>query len=230
MVRPFLFSLAFGFFFHFMNVPFARAEESTCGCDVKIYIFRGAFNVFSLGADKLTERLSEVGFSPKSLNHCYWRSTISEIVEQHRCHPETKFVLIGHSYGADATIRAARQLESRNVFVDLIVNMETVHFTCVSKNVGVALNFHRSRPILDYIPVWRGLPIYCEDGHGNIENIDLRHHPDFQNPFLSHIQVDDHPWIHEQILERVQNLRAAPCTPCLAPRVADGIVYEEVKK
>lgn len=173
-----------------------------------VYLLRGGLGVFSLGLDALADKMNDEGFTTHVHLHLYWRSVAGSI--RNRC-VQTPIVLVGHSYGADDVIKIASQLEMWGITVDLLVTLDPVLPAPIPKNVRHSVNLYCAKGFMGFVPIWRGVPVYGENGNlvGNVENIDVRNRPDIAEPGVSHGTIDDSPLIHQHILMHSRNLGGA---------------------
>ena len=111
----------------------------------EVYLLRGLFNVFSTGMDTLGEKLRAAGYNTKVVNHASWSSIVRRIGTRYgkATEPDPVF-LIGHSLGADAVIKLAQRLDSKNVPVTLAILFDPVNPRPVPPNVERMINFFKS--------------------------------------------------------------------------------------
>lgn len=167
----------------------------------KVYLFRGFAGVWSGGLDTLAQKLQSEGLTTSVDSHTRWRSAVDTIVETR----QKPVILVGHSYGADAILQAARRLEERNVPVDLLITFDPVVTAQVPANVKVAVNFHCVKTLTQGLPWWRGIRLDKAPGStGYLENIDVKTRPDIAEAGLTHATIDDSPGLHRAVIELVK--------------------------
>ncbi len=218
-----------------MLVPSLRAQEIVKPAEVQpavvkpaeiqpqadVYLLRGGLGVFSLGLDALAEKMNEEGFSTHVHLHLNWRTVAGSI--RARCQ-QAPIVLVGHSYGADDVIKIASQLEMWGISVDLLVTLDPVLPAPITKNVRHSVNLYCAKGFMGFVPIWRGVPVYGENGNlvGNVENIDVRNRPDIAEPGVSHGTIDDSPLVHQHILMHSRNLGGAGVLLHTSNKLAPG--------
>lgn len=155
--------------------------------EVRVYLFRGWFGVFSTGLDSLAEELRSKGIKAETVGHLAWKSTVASIIKDHAEGRTGPVVLIGHSQGANNVIDMARVLEKQNIPVDLVVTLAPLLQDPIPKNVTRAINYYNS-------PGW-GAPITAEAGYrGKLSNINLG-----GDIGIGHIAMDKSPKIQAEI-------------------------------
>ncbi len=218
-----------------MIVPTLRAQEAAKPVEAvpqaskpveihpqaDVYLLRGGLGFFSLGLDALAEKMNQEGFSTHVHLHLNWRSVAGSIRNRN---VQTPIVLVGHSYGADDIIKIASQLEMWGITVDLLVTLDPVLPPPIPKNVRHSVNLYCARNYMGFVPIWRGVPVFGENGNlvGNVENIDVRNRPDIAEPGVSHGTIDDSPLIHQHILSQSRNLGGAGVLLHLSHKTAPG--------
>jgi pimeloyl-ACP methyl ester carboxylesterase len=154
-----------------------------------VYLFRGIFNVFSLGMDQIAYKLEAAGEGTTLANHTTWSSVADDIVAQYRAGNREPIILMGHSAGADATISVARKLAAANIPVALIVNFDPVSPDPVPNNVKQIVNY--------YVPAGWGQAVAPSDARykGKIANID-------ESSTTNHFSVDKDDNLQRQAIAR----------------------------
>jgi pimeloyl-ACP methyl ester carboxylesterase len=127
------------------------------------------------------------------------------IIERYRnaANPEP-LVLIGHSYGADNVVRAARALEPEGITVDLMVTLDATTPPRVPGNVKLAYNYYQPQAT-DFIPLFRGIALRQDEGAtGKLININLRDDgKELLTPGTNHINIDKNDRVHEAVIQNV---------------------------
>jgi hypothetical protein len=109
-----------------------------------VYLYRGLFNVFSLGMDSLGSKIEAAGVATSVSNHTLWSSEADGMIAKYQAGNREPIILMGHSAGADATISVARKLAQYNIPVALIVNFDPVSPDAVPSNVKQIVNYYVS--------------------------------------------------------------------------------------
>jgi pimeloyl-ACP methyl ester carboxylesterase len=131
----------------------ARAKKQS----MHVYFFTGGFvDIFSHGTVRKIKRKTQancaglnVPFSLERHWFTHWRA-VSKRVQA--LEPGSKVVLIGHSWGAQSAIKCSRDLNSKNVPVDLLVTIDTVplllaghsNASSIPANVQTNYNFYQT--------------------------------------------------------------------------------------
>src|SRR5262249_31749015 len=121
-------------------------------------------------------------------------------------------ILVGHSIGADDQIRVAEQLNQGSIPVDLLILIDPTDPPTVPSNVRRCINIFKSQPMVDYVPIFRGIKVHATDPtKTRIENIDLR---------LTKVEFDTHVINHFNIAksEGVQDMVLAEIAKACPPR------------
>lgn len=181
-------------------VACAGPEEPTPGVPPRgrVVLLRGIFNVFSTGLDALAGKLVAAGFAAEVHNHAAWPLLALQLgAEAGRL--RRPLALIGHSLGADDSLRLAGALGERGVAVDLVVTLDTVLLDEVPPGPRRVVNYHQNSGPWG-VPL-RGAPGFA----GRIENIALA------SPDVTHSNIDEIPALHAEIIARLKALaRARP--------------------
>lgn len=170
-----------------------------------VYLLRGWIGVFSTGVDDLAQKLNEQGVRAHVYQEGQTGSLARTIAERYRNAPNPEpLVLIGHSYGADNVVRAARMLEEAGVTVDLMVTLDATTPPRVPGNVKLTYNYFQPQAT-DFIPLFRGIPLKLDEGAtGKLVNVNLREDGrDLLTPGTNHINIDKNDKVHEAVIRNV---------------------------
>jgi len=115
----------------------ARAET-------EVYLVRGWFNVFSTGMDTMADQLRAKGIKAEAIGHLSWRETVDKIVKERAEGKGDRLVLVGHSQGGNNIIEMARELEAKNIPVDLLITLVPFMQDPVPANVVRAVNYYQA--------------------------------------------------------------------------------------
>lgn len=177
-----------------------------------MYLLRGWLGVFSTGIDTLRSDLEGAGVRAAVYRETQESELARRIGDAYAgVAPEARepLVLVGHSYGADASIGIARALASRGIKVDLIITLDPVTPEPVPGNVVRVHNFYQSNGVLDRLPWWRGVPLTHEatatsQPATELRNMDLRQdRPDLKLDGLDHANIEDQPAVRAEVLAEV---------------------------
>src|SRR5207245_2100203 len=105
-----------------------------------------------------------------------WRDLAAAIKAKYQGqHEHEPLILIGHSFGADDTLRVSRELADAKIDVDLVITLDPVTPPDVPPNVKRCYNLYQSNGAWDKLPLFRGIPLKAEDQSRTIvQNVDVR--------------------------------------------------------
>lgn len=152
-----------------------------------IILMRGLANVFSLGLDDLNDQLHAKGVTNSVVtSYAGWSDIANHIVAAYHTNRNTApIILMGHSFGADATLDIAQALADKGVPVSLIVNFDAVSETVVPPNVAHVINFYESKD--------NGLALKPAPGFkGKLDNIDVVK----IDPTIGHLNIEKSKRLH----------------------------------
>ncbi len=160
-----------------------------------VYLFLGLFNIFSTGLDTLSAELKAKGVPNTAMNYVGWTGPAADITTRYakdkaRTRP---IVLIGHSFGADAAISMAADLNKKNIPVDLIVIFDATARQPVPANVRHLINFYGATD---------GIGKRLSGGkgfHGKLENINV----DQQSNAIGHLDIEKQAAFHKRVIAEV---------------------------
>jgi len=166
-----------------------------------IILMRGLANVFSLGLDDLNDQLHARGVTNSVVtSYADWSDIANHIVAAyHQNRNTTPIILMGHSFGADATLEIAGALAAKGVPVSLIVNFDAVTETEVPRNVAHVINFYESKD--------NGLALTPGAGFkGRLDNIDVVK----VDPSIGHLNIEKSRHLHALAIAAVLRLLHPP--------------------
>lgn len=183
-----------------------RAALRTQG---EVYLLRGLFNVFSLGMDDIGESLNEKGVRAGVYSGPSWRKLAEQILVRHELgDQERPLVISGHSYGADDSIRLARELDQYGVAVDALVLLDPTIPPKIPANVRHCVNIYRSSPSTDWMPWLRGVPVETEGRSTQVVNRDIRKsgtNAALQDE-VNHFNIEENPTIQQMVLKEILDI------------------------
>lgn len=161
-----------------------------------VYLMRGLANVFSLGLDTLNDELHARGVRSVVLNHTGWLGIARQIEARYATDKNAlPVVLMGHSFGADATLRLAGELAAHQIPVALIVDFDAVNGIEVPANVGHVVNFYES--------TGNGLALSGAPGfRGRLENIDVSK----ADATIGHLNIEKNSRLHALAIAEVMRV------------------------
>lgn len=171
-----------------------------------VYLLRGWIGIFSTGINQLGEKLNAAGIRSGVYQEDQWRELAAAIKEKYRNAKEHEpLILVGHSFGADDTLRVSRELGDAGIAVDLVVTLDPVTPPEVPPNVRRCYNLYQSHGAWDKLPAFRGIPLKLADGsRGDLENVDVRKdRTDLLEPGTDHFNIEKKAKIHAEVLRQV---------------------------
>jgi len=158
-----------------------------------VYLMRGLGNVFSLGLDTLNDKLHARGINSIVLNYASWPTIAAEIVRRYKTDKNAlPVVVMGHSFGADATLLLSAELARHNIPVALVVEFDVVSNVPVPNNIRHLINFYES--------AGNGRKLTAGPGFkGKLENIDLSR----MDASIDHLNIEKDSRLHARAIAAV---------------------------
>lgn len=163
----------------------------------KIYLFRGAMGpIFSTGMDRLSEKLTQAGFSADVYEFTICRWIGDRAITSYKESP-APIVLIGHSMGGLCSVVISEMAAKENIPISLVITIDPAHATGdVPLNVERFINIFLSDTVLG------GGDVVAVPGfRGHYASYDLK-----QNSRVTHINIEKSDDIHRQIIDMVTQL------------------------
>ena len=180
-----------------------RSDRPLAG---NVYLLRGFIGIWSYGVDHLGEKISAAGVRASVYQEDQWSKLADAIIEKYKAERDHEpLVLIGHSYGADDTLRIAKRLEEHEITIDLIITLDPVTPPQVPKNVRLCYNIYQPS-LLDAMPFFRGVALNVEqEGQTNLQNVNIRaERRDLLEPGTDHFNIEKNERIHAEVVRKVQ--------------------------
>ena len=172
-----------------------------------VYMLRGFIGIWSFGINNIGEQLNTAGVRTCVYQDDQWDSLATAIEEKYSNVTNNEpLILIGHSFGADDVVRIARQLETKNIKVDLLVTLDPVIPPTVPGNVRRCYNIYQSNGVWDNLPFFRGIPLKKGEKADAVEltNADVRvQRRDLLEPGTNHFNIEKKEKIHREIVKQV---------------------------
>ena len=140
----------------------------------KVIVFRGLAGYWP-GAVHLKRRLRRLGFDSTTVVMSWEECAIADaLIANAECGvPQEPIVIVGYSLGASKAIELCRKLDEAGVPVASLVLIECSFYEAIPPNVARCLNIYESRPLTDWIPVCRGVPLRRESCGTDLENLEV---------------------------------------------------------
>jgi len=168
-----------------------------------VYLLRGFIGIWSYGINTLGRRVSEAGIRASIYQEDQWSDLCSRIIDRYQASTDHEpLILIGHSYGADDTLRMAKRMEEHNIAVDLIITLDPVTPPKVPANVKLCYNIYQPS-LLDSLPFFRGVALVSEAPDGsNLRNVNIRkERRDLLNSDTDHFNIEKNEKIHAEVVK-----------------------------
>ena len=152
-------------------------RESRFAREGHVYCILGWLGIWSRGMDVIAQRVdAELGVEATSLANQEWTKLASFVEKEHDAGRWSgPLILVGHSIGADDQVRVAKRLNAAHIPVDLLLLIDPTEPPTIPLNVRHCVNLFKSQPVVDYVPVFRGVKVRAADpAQTVVENIDLR--------------------------------------------------------
>ncbi|HYE18710.1 MAG TPA: hypothetical protein VEA69_09715 [Tepidisphaeraceae bacterium] len=175
----------------------------------RVYLIRGWSGAFSWGIDDLARELKAQGVSAHVFQSDQRVVLAQTLVERYRGAKDPEpLCLIAHSQGSDDALFIASELSKANVAVDLLLTLDNVDLTTVSKNVRLA--YHYWKPGSGDSNFLRGLPLTPEPGStGRVINVNIAEDgKGLTEPNASHVTMDKDTKLRGHLVNHV--LAACP--------------------
>jgi hypothetical protein len=129
--------------------------------NARVYLTRGLVAEYSLGMNRLADKLEELGIQTRVIDKPDYEDAQSEIVNTYQESGGTlQFFIIGHSWGSDDAIRIAAELDADDVPIRLVVVLDAGLPPGVSDNVEKCTCYYIPTPAGETAPfVFAGHPI-----------------------------------------------------------------------
>jgi len=159
------------------------------------------------GAEPLAHRLRHQGLDASVVFGSEGKGVACSLAQEYRCDPDgVPIVLVGYSLGANEAIKIARRLDRQGIPVDSLVLIDCPYHDTIPPNVLRCLNIYRSRPLTDWIPAFRGLPLAAESSATDLENFDTHRQGLGPAPLtMNHFTICSSLAVHDEVTIEVLN-------------------------
>jgi hypothetical protein len=182
-----------------------RASATQVNSATQVYLIRGFLNVFSLGMDSLALEIRRAGISATVAGYNDWQGVAAEIAANYKAGRRGPIVLIGHSFGADAVMFMADNLNQMGVPVALIIPFDGTYSHAAPANVARVLNLYRSNDV----------KITSGPGfHGELTNYYV------SDAGVSHTTIDDSVRLHVMAINKIKSIRSSGPAASTSPKTS----------
>jgi pimeloyl-ACP methyl ester carboxylesterase len=178
---------------------------------LKSYLLRGLQNKYSLGLDRLAEEMRIINLPTTIVEYPNWQASAERIAQEYPTWPpDSRLVLVGHSYGADDAVLAAKLLKERGVPVDLLYLLDATKPLPIPDNVVRCVHLFGPSIIGLFFPnSFAGNPVVPEASNDRTRIINI--------PFIveifgsgvgcaNHFSIDANTLAHNFVIEEVLHL------------------------
>ena len=187
--------------------PMQPAQKSRFAREGHVYCILGWLGIWSRGMDAIAQRVdSELAVQATSLGNPEWKKLASFVRTEHEAGRWSgPLILVGHSIGSDDQIRVAKLLNAGNVSVDLLILIDPTDPPKIPPNVRHCFNIFKSHPVVDYVPVFRGVKVRAGNPNRTlIENIDLRTaQVGFDTKAIDHFNIAEIEGVQDMVLAEI---------------------------
>jgi hypothetical protein len=188
-----------------------------------VYLIRGWMGIYSAGIDEMAQQLRDRGVTAYVYMPEQYPELANRMVEVYKDAPwHEPICFVGHSRGVDSSIIISRKLNKVNVPVDLIVCLDSVDETTLTRNVRLCYNYWMPGIFWDS-NLLRGIPLKQEPGStGKLYNynLDSKEYIGWREPLTDHVSFDDDPMVQQRIINNILEVcveRARWTPPVPAP-------------
>jgi hypothetical protein len=177
-----------------------------------VYLLRGWIGIFSYGINRLGDKINAAGVRAHVYQEDQWEGLANTIAKKYRSAPKHEpLILVGHSFGADDTLRISQLLQQAGITVDLVITIDPVTPPPVPGNITRCINIYQSNGSWDKVPAFRGVPLQLAQGsHAELENFDIRkNRTDLLEPGTDHFNIEKKGKVHMEVLRQI----LAVCPP-----------------
>ncbi len=144
--------------------------------------------------DTLTAKLNQRGYNARVYSTSAWQAIAKQIADGRLRGQKDIVVLIGHSLGADATVKIANELAKSNIPIELIVTFDGTEAHQVPKNVLHLVNFYQNNGFGKKIGPGPGF-------QGELTNLDLT-----ADASIRHINIDKSDRLHAYVIQTIADI------------------------
>jgi len=187
--------------------PIQFAQQSRFAREGHVYCILGWLGIWSRGMDVIAQRVdAELGVQATSLANQEWTKLASFVSTEHESRRWSgPLILVGHSIGADDQVRVAKRLHTAHVPVDLLILIDPTDPPTIPPNVQHCVNIFKSQPVVDYVPIFRGVRVRAADSTRTLlENIDLRVTKiGFDSRVINHFNIAKIKGVQDMVLTEI---------------------------
>ena len=165
-----------------------------------VYLFRGLWDVFSIGMDELAYKIRYNGMESTVHQHTAYRTVAAQAAQKYRSSRRKEPIfIVGHSLGADAAIGMATELAQQRIPVTMLITYDAYAPGVVPTNVRHLINFHQYES--EASP---GARLQTASGfRGRVENVNVVQKYSSEAVTVDHFNIDSFPRIHNDTMRSI---------------------------
>jgi hypothetical protein len=176
----------------FLLLAFSSGASFAQGSRDHVYFLRGAFNIFSLGMDEMSDKLQKQGVTTTVANWVSWSSLADEAAAEYKSGRTRVIIIVGHSSGANAIGEMTGKLGALGVPVRLAIGLDPTTPVVVSGHVEHYINY--------YIANGMGTAVHASKRFsGSMQNVDVE-----KNTALNHFNIDKNRALQDRVLSQIR--------------------------
>jgi hypothetical protein len=161
-----------------------------------VYALRGLINVFSYGMDEMVAKCKRRGIQASAHGHGEYQTLAIEAAAKVKA-GKGPIIIVGHSYGADAAVGMAAEMNKLGAPVALLVlygpTVEPLH---IPSNVRAVMNYYQTTNA-----AWRARAVPGPGFRGSINNINLDKDSD-----VTHFNIEKLERLQNQAMSRIAGI------------------------
>lgn len=176
----------------------------------RVFLLRGLWEFFSFGLDDLAVELRALDIDALVLSGTDWLNLAELLHAEYADGDMRPLVLIGHSYGADNAVSIARYLHERRITVDLLALVDATNPPAIPSNVDHCVQWYIPTELSELGPhSLAGNPVVAAPDNDRTLIENRLFTLDGLGPLThgaNHLNIDEHPYLHELVILEIQNL------------------------
>jgi hypothetical protein len=158
-----------------------------------VYALRGLINIFSYGMDEMVAKCKRRGIQASAHGHGEYPALAAEAAAKIKA-GKGPIIIIGHSYGADAAVAMATEMNKMGAPVALLVLYgPTVEPLYIPSNVRAVVNYYQTSNA-----AWRAKAVPGPGFRGSINNVNLDKDQD-----VTHFNIEKLERLQNQAMSRI---------------------------
>lgn len=176
---------------------------------------RGFLNDYSLGLDRLATDMQTLNLNPTIVEWPNWEPAVQKIVSEYAGRDDgSKFMLVGHSYGADDAIRMAQVMKERGMEVELLFLLDATVPDAIPDNVVRCIHYYNPwLPGVLFPDIFSGNPVVAEPGNTRTEISNLLFNREALGDGVGcadHFSMDANQLMHNLVMTEALQLMTTP--------------------